>query len=111
MFGKKKNKVKVKFELEALRVLNLPAKLNGREVRLAWSKGKRKSNKGESEAVVVQNGTAMFDYKFVIDASMSQDANSQQFESKKIAFYLRVRACPPPLHLPIHRCLRFLFYF
>jgi hypothetical protein len=102
MFGKKKNKVKVKFEVEALRVLNLPSKLNGREVRLAWSKGKRKSNRGESEAAVVHDGTANFDYRFTIDASMAQDA-AQQFESKKIAFYIRVG-------LPLPRAIVLLIY-
>jgi hypothetical protein len=104
MFGKKKNKVKVKFEVEALRVLNLPSKLNGREVRLAWSKGKRKSNRGESEAAVVHDGTANFDYRFTIEASMAQDA-AQQFESKKIAFYIRVGLPLRPADLSLIHCL------
>jgi hypothetical protein len=96
MFSKKKNKVKVKFEFVVLRAINLPSKLNGRDVKVAWSKGKRKSNKGESEPVAVQNGSAIFDYGFTIEASLSQDASSQHFESKKIAFYLRVRAHAAP---------------
>jgi hypothetical protein len=96
--------VKVKFEVEALRVLNLPSKLNGREVRLAWSKGKRKSNRGESEAAVVHDGTANLDYRFPIEASMAQDA-AQQFESKKIAFYIRVGLPLRSADLSLIHCL------
>ncbi len=87
---KEKNKLKIKFEVALKTVSNISAKSNEKYVYIAWKRGKKKGNRGESKRVKVTNGVANFaDETFTFEATLVQFEKLKKFEEKKMELSLK----------------------
>ncbi|ELR24502.1 DIL domain containing protein [Acanthamoeba castellanii str. Neff] len=88
---KAKRNVKIKFTLQLKSLLNLSPALNDSDVSVAWKRGSKKTNKGESEGARVKHGAAEWKkpQAVSIDATLIQYPTLHKFQQKTIEFTLK----------------------
>lgn len=88
---KAKRNVKIKFTLHLKSLLNLSPALNDSDVSIAWKRGSKKTNKGESEGARVKHGAAEWKkpQAVSIDATLIQYPTLHKFQQKTIEFTLK----------------------
>ena len=95
----KKNQVKIKYTISLKSIFNLPAESVSNTVWVAWKRGSKSANKGESKHVLVdKERQALLNEEFMINSTMTQDEKTKAFDAKKIEFTFKEVRPPRNIH-------------
>ncbi|KAL6050050.1 Chromatin assembly factor 1 subunit A [Balamuthia mandrillaris] len=86
---KKKTEIKVQIELTLKTLYNLSKELNGKEVAIAWRRGSKAENRGESKTSAIRSGIAVFGDQFTLHCTLFQDPSSLKYEGKKLELLVK----------------------
>ena len=99
---KAKKQVKVLFKVNIKGVQGLPIEFEGKEVRIAWKRGKKRAHNGKSKKAQVSKGAASVSASTQFNCTLHQDGENGKFSKKKLTVSLVLVTCisfslsPPP---------------
>lgn len=82
-----KDKIKASFDITVKKISQL-AEFNGKPVNLSWKRGKRPTNAGVLKDVVVTNGEAVWNEKFVVQVTLFKEVGVDKFDEKSLMLQL-----------------------
>jgi len=85
----KKIDVKVKFTVVIKNVFNLDAETEGKEIWVAWKRGKKNVNKGETKKVTVSGKIGVIGETVNIQSTLCQDEKTKEFDEKKLELFVK----------------------
>lgn len=89
----KKDEIKAKFVISLKNVFNLED-CDGKTIFVAWKRGSKGANSGETKKVAVSGKIVVFGEEITLDSTLLQDTKSKKWESKKIEFVLKEVPAP-----------------
>jgi DNA repair ATPase RecN len=85
----KKNAIKVRFNVTVKSAFNLGAESDGKPYTIAWKRGSKSKNRGQTKKVEAKGGIVTFGETFTLVATMLQDEKSKKFDTKKLELLVK----------------------
>jgi hypothetical protein len=85
----KTNEIKVKFNITIKSAFNLGGESDGKSYSIAWKRGSKSKNRGQTKKVDAKGGIASFGETFALVATMLQDEKSKKFDTKKLELVVK----------------------
>ena len=101
----KKNAIKVRFNITLKSAFNLGAESDGKPYSIAWKRGSKSKNRGQTKKTEAKGGIVTFGETFTLVATMLQDEKSKKFDTKKLELTVKEvisAPLPPPTQKPLN---------